>query len=68
MELVLLLLFLNAVHVIWQAGSEVPLSKKELLRYLLEGTAASNLENFDDEDINVAHESTSCSTSLGMYF
>ncbi|XP_019165711.1 PREDICTED: tetratricopeptide repeat protein 4 homolog isoform X2 [Ipomoea nil] len=48
-----------------EAGSEVPLSKKELLRYLLEGTTASHLESFDDEDINAAQESTSCSTSLG---
>ncbi|XP_019165707.1 PREDICTED: tetratricopeptide repeat protein 4 homolog isoform X1 [Ipomoea nil] len=55
----------DALELYCKAGSEVPLSKKELLRYLLEGTTASHLESFDDEDINAAQESTSCSTSLG---
>lgn len=33
-----------------QAGSGTCLSKKKLMRHLLEGTAASNMESFDEDD------------------
>ncbi|XP_059660193.1 uncharacterized protein LOC132306699 [Cornus florida] len=38
------------VELYYEAGSGVLLSKKEILRDLLEGTAGSNLESFDDEE------------------
>lgn len=53
----------DALELYYEVGSIAPLSKKELLRYLLDGTSASNLENFEEEgDIDASLEST---TSLG---
>ncbi|CAH9129453.1 unnamed protein product [Cuscuta epithymum] len=55
----------DALEVYYKVGSEIPLPKKELLGYLLEGTAASNLENEGEGDIDTSLDSTSLSTSIG---
>lgn len=47
------LLFIILIH---QAASGVRLSKKESLRYFLEGTAGSHIESFDDDDEKHADE------------
>ncbi|CAA0831770.1 Tetratricopeptide repeat (TPR)-like superfamily protein [Striga hermonthica] len=44
----------DAVELYYEAGSGVCLSKKEVVSYLLEGTAASHLENYRVRDTDVA--------------
>ncbi|KAL2482628.1 Tetratricopeptide repeat (TPR)-like superfamily protein [Forsythia ovata] len=44
----------DAIELYYEAGSGVCLSKKEIIKYLLEGTAASHLENVGSEDKDVA--------------
>ncbi|XAR61034.1 hypothetical protein NMG60_11034612 [Bertholletia excelsa] len=45
----------EAIELYYQAGSGVCLSKKEILHYLLEGTAGSHIESFSDEEKSVGH-------------
>ncbi|PSR86399.1 Tetratricopeptide repeat protein [Actinidia chinensis var. chinensis] len=42
----------EAVELYYEAGSGVCLSRKEIIRYLLEGTAGSHLESFGDDYAN----------------
>ncbi|KAI8523137.1 hypothetical protein RHMOL_Rhmol13G0050800 [Rhododendron molle] len=43
----------DAVELYYEAGSGVGLSRKEILRYLLEGTAGTHLESFGDNEKHV---------------
>ncbi|KAL2242882.1 UNVERIFIED_CONTAM: Tetratricopeptide repeat protein 4 [Sesamum indicum] len=49
----------DAIELYYEADSGVCLSKKEILSYLLEGTAASHLEKFGVEETDAAHSSVS---------
>lgn len=48
-----------------QACAGVCLSKRDILQYLLEGTAASHVEDFGDEESASAQSSTKGSISQG---
>ncbi|KAL0298124.1 UNVERIFIED_CONTAM: hypothetical protein Scaly_2570100 [Sesamum calycinum] len=52
----------DAIELYYEADSGVCLSKKEILSYLLEGTAASHLEKFGVEETNATHSSVSSGT------
>lgn len=52
---------------IHQAGSGVSLSKKESLRYFLEGTAGSHIESFGDDEKDVADNSPDDIASDGLF-
>ncbi|KAH7839043.1 hypothetical protein Vadar_034190 [Vaccinium darrowii] len=54
----------DAVELYYEAGSGVGLSRKEILRYLLEGTAGSHLESFGDDEKH-ASDSLHHGTSTG---
>lgn len=53
LEILIGLHFLVTKILIQQAGSGVCLSNNKIIQYLLEGTAASHLENDDSEDKDV---------------
>ncbi|KAL7172670.1 hypothetical protein ACSBR2_032198 [Camellia fascicularis] len=55
----------DAVELYYEAGSEVCLSKKEILRSLLEGTAGSHLESLGDNVKHAEGDSLDHSTSAG---
>ncbi|KAI5680032.1 hypothetical protein M9H77_01259 [Catharanthus roseus] len=48
----------DALELYYEAGSGVRLSKREVLRFLLEGTAASHLEQFGNEENDADDKST----------
>lgn len=54
----------DAVELYYEAGSGVGLSRKEILRYLLEGTAGSHLESFGYDEKH-AGDSLNHGTSTG---
>ncbi|KAK4436823.1 Tetratricopeptide repeat protein 4 [Sesamum alatum] len=49
----------DAIELYYEADSGICLSKKEILSYLLEGTAASHLEKFGVEETDAARSSVS---------
>ncbi|KAL3328395.1 hypothetical protein AABB24_035838 [Solanum stoloniferum] len=53
----------DAVELYYEAYAGVCLSKRDILRYLLEGTAASHVEDFGDEESASAQSSTKGSIS-----
>ncbi|MCE0480500.1 hypothetical protein HAX54_037392 [Datura stramonium] len=53
----------DAVELYYEACAGVCLSKGDILRYLLEGTTASQVEDFGNEESGSAHCSTKGSTS-----
>ncbi|XP_052171096.1 uncharacterized protein LOC127787207 [Diospyros lotus] len=55
----------EAVELYYETGSGVYLSKKEILCYLLEGTAGAHLEGIGDE-VEHAANSSDCSISAGQ--
>ncbi|KAF5960710.1 hypothetical protein HYC85_001919 [Camellia sinensis] len=55
----------DAVELYYEAGSEVCLSKKEILRSLLEGTAGSHLESLGDNVKHAEGDSLDHGTSAG---
>ncbi|CAK9140846.1 unnamed protein product [Ilex paraguariensis] len=57
----------EAVELYFEAGSGVCLSRKEILRYFLEATAGSHLENFGDEEKDKADSQTEGSPADGMF-
>uniref|UniRef100_A0A251TF13 Putative tetratricopeptide repeat (TPR)-like superfamily protein n=1 Tax=Helianthus annuus TaxID=4232 RepID=A0A251TF13_HELAN len=55
----------DAIELYYEAGSGVCLSKKEILSNLLQGTAASHIESFGDEDTDAAKSSPKEISSVG---